>query len=221
MRFCVKCGSEIPEGAEFCPNCGAPIEKAGSITAPLPSKTARNQASVSILERMIRAAKLDSTLYEEVESDEAATIQALTVVVIASVCSAIGNAVGTAMMGMNTLNIVTSLVGGVILALVGWLIWSFITYFVGTKVFGGTASYGELLRTTGFSDSPGVLLIFSFIPILGGLISFIVGVWGLVAMVVAVRQALDFSTGKAILTCIVGFIVYIVLIAIPFLLIGL
>lgn len=212
MHFCTKCGSEIPEGAEFCPNCGTPIEKAGSITAPIPPKTPLTPASVSILKRMIRAAKLDSTLYEEVEADEAATAQALTVVVIASVCSGIGNAVVTG---------ITGLVGGVILALVVWLIWSFITYLVGTKVFGGTASYGELLRTIGFSDSPGVLLIFSFIPIIGVLILFIVWVWELVAMVVAVRQALDFSTGKAILTCIVGFIVFVLIAIILFRFIGL
>jgi hypothetical protein len=98
---------------------------------------------------------------------------------------------------------------------------------VGTKFFGGIASFGELLRTIGFADSPGVLLFFSFIPILGGLLSFGVWIWGLVAMVVAVRQALDFSTGKAILTCIVGWItalVFLVIIgllfALPFLFLG-
>ena len=113
-------------------------------------------------------------------------------------------------------------------ALVGWFIWSLITYFVGTKVFGGTASSGELLRTIGFSNSPGVLLIFGFVPILGGFLTFAVWIWGLVAMVVAVRQSLDFSTGKAVLTCIVGWIASLVLIvifsllfAIPFILLGL
>ena len=122
----------------------------------------------------------------------------------------------------------TGLFSGLFLALIVWYIWSFITYLVGTKIFGGTASAGELLRTIGFADAPGVLLIFSFIPFLGGLISFAVSIWGLVAMVVAVRHALDFSTGKAILTCVAGWIVSIVLLviigillAIPFILIGL
>jgi hypothetical protein len=159
---------------------------------------------------MIRAARLDSTLYDEVETDETATSQALFIVVIASVCSGIGSAIGIAMLGVAPSIIFAGLIAGLILSFVGWLIWSFITYIIGTKVFGGIATYGELLRTIGFSDAPGILLIFSFIPFLGGVISFVIGVWGLVAMVIAVRQALDFSTINAILTCIVGFIAYIV-----------
>ena len=202
MAFCTKCGNEIPENAEFCPYCGIPVEKQGPIQKPLPP------ASTSIVERMIRAARLDSALYDEVETDETATLQALFIVVVASVSSGIGSAVSVAMLGVHPSIILASLISGLILSLVGWLIWSFITYIVGTKIFGGIATYGELLRTIGFSDAPGILLIFSFIPFLGGLISFIIGVWGLVAMAIAVRQALDFSTVNAILTCIVGFIAY-------------
>lgn len=174
---------------------------------------------------MIRAARLDPTLYEEVETDETATTQALSVVVLASVCAGIGTAIGEVMRGKGPSGISIGLIGGVVTTLIGWGIWSFITYFVGTRIFGGTASYGELLRTIGFSDAPGVLLLFSFIPVVGGLISFGVWLWGLVAMVVAVRQALDFSTGNAVMTCIVGWIVAIILVivigilfAIPFLL---
>lgn len=213
MAFCTKCGSEIPEDAVFCPHCGITIEKQEPIQTPLPP------SSSSIIERMIRAARLDATLYDEVEMDETATLQALFVVVIASVCSGIGSAVSIAMLGVAPSIILVSLISGIILSLVGWLIWSFITYFIGTKVFGGNATYGELLRTIGFSDAPGILLIFSFIPLLGGVISFIIGVWGLIAMAIAVRQALDFSTTNAILTCIVGFIAYIVFESILFFLI--
>jgi hypothetical protein len=114
------------------------------------------------------------------------------------------------MLGVAPSIIFASLISGLILSLVGWLIWSFITYIIGTKIFGGIATYGELLRTIGFADAPGILLIFSFIPLLGGVLSFIIGIWGLVAMAIAVRQALDFSTTNAILTCIVGFIAYLV-----------
>jgi hypothetical protein len=81
-----------------------------------------------------------------------------------------------------------------------------VAWFVGTKLFGGTATPGELLRTIGFAQSPGVLNVLSFIPIIGGFISIITGIWSLVAGVVAVRQALDFDTGKAIMTTVVGWI---------------
>jgi len=167
---------------------------------------------------MVRAAKLDSSLYEEVEKDTTATNQAILVVVIASVFSGIGSAVGGPMGGL-----AVGLVVGVITALVGWFIWSFITYFIGTRVFKGPqteATYGQLLRCIGFSDSPLLLGILGFIPLLGGIISFIASIWALVAMIIAVRQALDFSTGRAIATCIVGFIVLIIISAVVALLTG-
>ena len=162
---------------------------------------------------MIRAAKLDSSLYEEVEKDTAATNQALLVVVIASVCAGIGSAI-SGHMAVGPAGLIYGLVTGVILALIYWLIWSFITYFLGTRIFKGSqtkATYGELLRCIGFSDSPGVLGILIFLPVIGWVIGFIAWIWALVAMVIAVRQALDFSTGRAIATCIVGFIVMVII----------
>jgi hypothetical protein len=177
---------------------------------------------MGLLDRMVRAAKLEVSLYEEVEKDASATNQALLVVVIASVCSGIGAAIsGQMASGLGGFS--AGLVVGAIIALFGWLVWSFITYFIGTRVFKGPqteATYGQLLRCIGFSDSPLVLSILSFIPFLGWIISFVASIWALVAMVIAVRQALDFSTGRAIATCIVGFIVLIVVSAIVGLLTG-
>jgi hypothetical protein len=171
---------------------------------------------MDIVNRMIRAAKLDVSLYEEVEKDKTVTNQALLVVVIASICAGIGRAIsGHLISGIEGL--VTGLVVGLVVSLVGWLIWSFITYIIGTRLFKGPqteATYGQLLRCIGFSDSPGVLGIFAFIPILGPIIVFIALIWMLVAMIIAVRQALDFSTGRAIATCVVGAIVYVVLLGV-------
>ncbi len=168
---------------------------------------------MDLINRMIRAARLDVSLYEEVEKDVKATNQAILVVVISSICAGIGLAIGGQMAG-GLGGLVPGLVIGAITALVGWFVWSFITYFIGTKLFKGPkteATYGELLRCIGFSSSPGVLRILFFIPILGAIIVFIASIWSLVAMVIAVRQALDFSTGRAIATCIVGFIVMVVI----------
>jgi hypothetical protein len=112
---------------------------------------------------------------------------------------------------------ILGLIVGVISALIGWLIWSFITYFIGTRVFKGPqteATYSQLLRCIGFSDSPRALAILSFIPVLGGVVAFVAMIWSLVAMVIAVRQALDFTTGRAVATCIVGFIALVVISAI-------
>jgi len=164
-----------------------------------------------LFNRMIRAAKLDVNLYEEVEADKSATRQALVVVLIYSICAGIGS--GLAMIwdesaGRFFLNLFV----GLISALVFWLVWSFITYFIGTRLFKGPetqSNYGELLRTIGFAATPGIFLIFIFIPYIGGFIYFVVWVWMLIAMVIAVRQALDFTTGRAIGTVLVGGIIYL------------
>jgi hypothetical protein len=101
---------------------------------------------------------------------------------------------------------VLAFIGGIVMAFVGWIAWSYITYWIGTSMFKGQATPGELLRTIGFAQTPGVLSILSFIPILGGVVGLVVFVWMIVAGVIALRQALDISTGQAVITAIVGFI---------------
>jgi hypothetical protein len=165
--------------------------------------------SSALVSRMIRAARLDSDLYEEVEADRDATSQAAIVVVIAAVCAGIGAGIRAGMSGNG--GVIGSVIGAVVFALLSWVIWSYVTYFIGTRLFGGTATPGELLRTIGFANSPGVFYILGFIPGLGGLIRLVVYVWLLVAGVIAVRQALDFDTGKAIMTTVIGWLVPLIL----------
>jgi hypothetical protein len=150
------------------------------------------------VQRMIGAALLDINVYEEVEHDTTATMQAASVVVMVAVCAAIG-AAGRGTGGMFS---------GLISAVVGWLIWSGITYLIGANLFGGTATWGELLRTIGFAQSPGVLFVAGVIPFLGPLAMLAVGIWMLIAVIIAIRQALDFTTGKAVLTALLGWIAY-------------
>lgn len=157
----------------------------------------------SFVERMIGAAMLDVSVYEEVEHDPTATGQAAGVVAITAVCAAIGTLGGHHNAGLGLP------LGAVLSALLGWLIMAGLTYFIGTKMFGGTADMGEMLRTIGFSRAPGVLAILGFVPILGGLAVFAVWVWQLITAVVAIRQALDFDTGKAVATAVVAWLVVI------------
>lgn len=150
-----------------------------------------------MLQRMIRAARLDVDLYETVEHDRGYTGEAFTIVVVTALLWGIGQWAlpGTRFWG--------SVVGGLIGAIVGWVIWAILTNIVG-KQLGGTSDTGEMLRVLGYSSSPMALGI---VPGIGHLVG---GVWALVAAVVAVRQGQDFSTGKAIGTLIIGFIVYVV-----------
>lgn len=171
-------------------------------------------ASKSIVNRMIRAAKLDINLYEEVEADTTANGQAFLAVVLVSLATGIGAGIaGLDILG--GIGFLWGLLGGLFASIIGWLAWSFFAYVIGTRLFKGpetSATWGELLRTIGFSNSPGMLRILSFIPVLGGIISFGASIWALIAGVIAVRQALDFSTGRAIATCIVGWIIYMIIV---------
>lgn len=160
---------------------------------------ARAASGRSITDRMIGAAKLDVATYEEVEHDGSATKQAAIVVGVVAVSAAIGSA------GEGGGGAISALIA----AYVGWLVWSGVTYVIGDKLLKGTATWGELLRTLGFAQSPGVLYVLGIIPLLGGIVALGVWIWMLVAGIVAIRQALDFSTGKAILTALLGLAAYI------------
>ena len=165
--------------------------------------------------RIIRAARLDVALYEEVEADKSALGQAMGIVVLSSIAAGIGSASKAGLLGMLI---------GVVVALVGWYIWAYLTYFIGTKLLPEPqtkADYGELLRTIGFSSSPGLIRVLGIIPGMQNIVFPIAAIWMLVAMIIAVRQALDYSsTLRAIGVCAIGWIVQIVLFVLLFSILG-
>ena len=154
--------------------------------------------------RIIRAAKLDPNLYEEVEADEGAMGQAMWVVVLSSLAAGVGTIASSGLVGVLV---------GTIFAIAGWYLWAYLTYFIGTKLLPEPqtkSNPGELLRTIGFSSSPGLIRILGLIPGLAGLVFLIAAIWMLAAMVIAVRQALDYrSTWRAVGVCAIGWIIQV------------
>jgi hypothetical protein len=142
--------------------------------------------------------------------------QAMTVVLISSLAGGIGALGSVGLWG---------LLVGLVAALVGWFIWAFLTYFIGTRLLPEPqtkADLGELLRTIGFSSSPGVIRVLGVIPFLGIIVALVASVWMLVAMIIAVRQALDYkSTWRAVGVCLIGWVAQVVLSAIVFGIFGL
>ncbi len=165
--------------------------------------------------RVIRAMRLESDLYEEVEADRTSTGQAMAVVILASIAGGIGTGGLVGLRGVLSLTLA---------ALGGWVVWALITYIVGTKILPTAqtrSNPGELLRTLGFANSPGLLSIFGLIPVLGGLVKLVVPIWILVAWVIAVRQALDYtSTGRAIAVCLIGWLLYVFIVTVVYVLLG-
>ena len=151
--------------------------------------------------RIVRACKLDVSVYEEVEADKSATLQAALVVVLSSLAAGVGA------LSLGASNFLMA----PILSLISWYIWAYLIYFIGVKLFpepSTKSDHGELLRTIGFSSAPGLVRIFGFTPELMSITFIGGGIWMLIAMVIAVRQALDYkSTWRAIGVVVIGFLV--------------
>jgi len=161
----------------------------------------------SFTERLVGAATLNVHTYEEVEADSTAIGQAMGIVILSSLAAGIGD------IGRGGPGILAAVVG----ALLGWLVWAGLTYLIGTRLLPEArtrADWGQLLRTTGFAAAPGIVRVLGIIralpfvgPLLGWLVLGIASLWMLAAFVVAVRQALDYtSTGRAIGVCLIGWV---------------
>jgi hypothetical protein len=165
--------------------------------------------------RVLHAALLDADTYEEVEADASANWQALTVVVLAAVGMGVGSLGNSGVSGIFWHTLV---------AVAGWYVWAFVTYMIGTRVLPTqetVADHGELLRTIGFSSGPGMLRVLMIFPPLSLWVFAICTLWMLVAMVVAVRQALDYtSTLRAIAVCAIGFPIYVLSILLSVIVMG-
>jgi len=165
--------------------------------------------------RMLRAALLDREIYEEVEADRGATGQALAVVLLSALGAGLGSIGNSGPAGI---------LWSTAAALLGWYVWAWVTWWIGTRWLPGpqtVADRGELLRTIGFSSAPGVLRVLGLASPLAGPVFLVATLWMLVAMVVAVRQALDYqATPRALAVCAIGFPVYAIFLGVSLLLLG-
>ena len=158
-----------------------------------------------MLNRIIGIFRLDVNTFEEIEHDQSATGQAALVVIIVAIIAGIGSGFGAGIQGNPFFS---GFFGTLISTLVGWVVWSVVSWFIGTSFFGGQADVGEMLRVIGFAQAPQILGI---IPCIGVLVGWI---WSLIAGFIAIRQGLDLDNTKALLTIIIGFIFLIVVYAI-------
>jgi Yip1 domain len=164
-------------------------------------------SSSSFVDRVIGAIRLDPATYEAVEHDTDATWQAALVVVVAAIFSGVGSTRGRTQ----------DLLGGVVASLVFWALFALFAYLVGAYLLRGpqtSATFGEVLRALGFSYAPSLFAILGLIPGIGFLIVFIAGIWSLIASVIALRQAFEVSTGRAVAIAVVAFLAMVVLLVI-------
>jgi hypothetical protein len=160
----------------------------------------------SFQERIIGAAKLEVQTYEEVESDQGATGQAMAVVVLSSLAAGLGS------YGLGGLN---GMVRLTLMALIGWAIWAVLIYLIGTKLLPEPQTRSnilEMLRTIGFASAPGLLRFVGILPLIGWFLVWLINIWVLVANIIAVRQALDYqNTARAAIVCLIGWVAYVLI----------
>jgi hypothetical protein len=167
-----------------------------AMTTSLPPASPSAPGHRSFVERVLGALRLDAPTFDEIEHDPSSLGQAAGVVVLGGVAAAIGSAGegGGAF-------------GAVLGAILGWAISAGFIWLVGVFFMEHTSDYPELLRTLGFASAPQLLLALRGIPLLGGVIALAAFLWGLAAWIVAVRQALDVSTGRAVWVCVLAVVV--------------
>jgi hypothetical protein len=164
----------------------------------------------SFLSRIARASRLDSGVYEEVESDVSAMVQSVAVILLSGVATGIGSLLNADFVGV--LNAVS-------LSVAGWLLCGIAAWTVGTRMLAEPqtqADFAEVLRVTGFASAPGLLRVFGIVPLVGGLVFVVTGLWMLVAMVIAIRQTLDYrSTWRALVVAGIAWIFFVTVSLLP------
>jgi hypothetical protein len=156
---------------------------------------------MAIQDRMLRAARADVALYEEVEHDPKATPEAMAIVAICAFSLGLGSVPLT---GLG--NYLPALVGSILSALVAWAVFSGVVYFVGTRLFQATATWEEVLRPLGYAYTPLVIGVLAILPIVGRLVVLAAALWTLFLVFIAIRAALDLDGSKTILTMILSII---------------
>jgi len=159
-------------------------------------------------DRVLGALRLQESTYEEVEADVKATGEAAFIIVGTSLVSGAVNGVLTG---------VSSGFFGALGSFVGWAFYAWVAYIVGVKLFPGPqtkSSWGEIARTLGYANTARFLVVFELVPGLQAITRTVVGLWVLIATIVALRSALDIGTGRAILVAIASAIGQLIIIAI-------
>jgi len=173
-----------------------------------------------MIERVLRIIKLDFGVFKEIERDPDATVQAGMIVAVVSVLSGIGSAIAASMaqggVGRPIMTFISEVIGG----LVGWLAWSFISYFVGKTLFNSKGTSEELLRVVGYANAPRLLGVLGFIPCLGWIAALAGAILALVASVMAIAEGLDLPTGQAVIVAVVGWIGLVIVMSIVGLVLG-
>ena len=155
-----------------------------------------------MIERIVRAIRLDWTVFREIAQDPKAMQESAIIVAIVTFLSAVG-------IGLAKQSFGSFIVDWLVAILVGWIGWAVLTYLVGTAIFKSDTNIPEMMRVLGYANAPYLLGLLGFVPCVGWLFPFVGGILALVAGVLAVREAMDLDTGNAIVTVVISWVIAI------------
>ncbi|NNF08265.1 MAG: hypothetical protein HKN21_16000 [Candidatus Eisenbacteria bacterium] len=157
---------------------------------------------------MIRASRFDAALFEEAEANPALGNQARNLVLLVAALSGLGAALLNLDRGVPAA--ITSFLFRSVAVTVGWILWSAVTLWIGTTLTASSETHAdakEVRRVLAYAFSPWALSVLVFIPTIGPIIFLISSFWVLIAGVVAIHTALDFSFSRAVITVFAGWMV--------------
>lgn len=157
-----------------------------------------------MFDRLVRAIRLDPTLYREVAGNKDLMGEAALIVLVATLLSAIGAGAGS---HRAFLAFGAELINGL---LIGWLLWSVLALLIG-DFLGGRSELSEMVRTLGYANAPRFLAVFGFLPCVGWLFRLAAWILTIAAGVIAIRESMEFDTLKAVVTAVLGLLAYIVI----------
>ena len=157
-----------------------------------------------MIDRLMRAIRLDRTLYRQVADNPEFTNEAVLVAIIVSLVASL-----SALFGANHsfLLFLGQLFNNLIF---GWVLWAVIAYFVGSTFFHGRSSVTEMLRTLAYAGAPRLLGVFGFIPCVGWILALVGWLLSIIAGVIAIRESMEFDTTSAVITAVIGFVLYLI-----------
>ncbi len=153
-----------------------------------------------MIERILRAIRLDWTVFREIAEDQKAMTEAMIIVAVVTFMSAVGTGIASRSFGSFIVSWLSAI-------LIGWIGWAVLTYLVGTLLFQGKSDLSEMLRVLGYANAPNLLGFFSFIPCVGWILALAGGILSLIAGVLAIREAMEFETSHAIVTVLISWVI--------------
>ncbi|MDW8327637.1 MAG: YIP1 family protein [Anaerolineales bacterium] len=158
----------------------------------------------SLINRLMRVIRFDTSVYREIAADPNALSQALIIVVASVIISSLGSISSAMQISSDVIVIASFFISSIIGGLIGFVLFSLLAAVIAKNLFQGKTDFREMARTLGFTYIFQTIGVLGLIPCLGALIALVGTIVTIVAAVIALRESAEFDTTKAVITAVVA-----------------